>query len=87
MRETDQKSMDFDLSLSDDVTFKARNLLLSTRESVALAEEPSEQPGFKRVGKALVSGMHQALFARRGSDRNQNLMKSLMAAISKEQAI
>ena len=61
---------------------QARNLLLSKRESL-LEQSEEQSEGFKRVGKALVSGMHQALFARRGSDRNQNLIKSLMAAISK----
>ena len=34
--------------------------------------------------KALVTGMSQALVNRRGSAKNQGLMKSLMAAISKE---
>jgi hypothetical protein len=34
--------------------------------------------------EALVTGMSHALFNRRGSNKNQGLMKSLMAAISKE---
>lgn len=83
-----------DVGLVREAYSKARNMLLAKRASREEAEdegheghEEHEDGGFKRVGKALVTGMSHALFNRRGSNKNQGLMKSLMAAISKEKIL
>jgi len=83
-----------DVGLMREAYSKARNMLLAKRASREEAEdegheghEEHEDGGFKRVGKALVTGMSHALFNRRGSNKNQGLMKSLMAAISKEKIL
>jgi len=79
-----------DVGLSREAYSKARNMLIAARKSNVgfedeeATESKEETSGFKRVGKALVSGMSEALTSRRSSGRNQNLMKSLMAAISRE---
>lgn len=79
-----------DVGLSREAYSKARNLLVAKRSSMEGSEEEEhgDHPGgFQRVGKALVTGMSQALVNRRGSAKNQGLMKSLMAAISKEKIL
>lgn len=78
-----------DVGLTREAYSKARNMLLAKRASreEASEDEGHEDAGFKRVGKALVTGMSQALWNRRGSNKNQGLMKSLMAAISKEKIL
>lgn len=79
-----------DVGLSREAYSKARNLLVAKRSSMEGSEEEEHgdhSGGFQRVGKALVTGMSQALFNRRGSAKNQGLMKSLMAAISKEKIL
>lgn len=83
-----------DVGLMREAYSKARNMLLAKRASREEAEheehegsDGQEDGGFKRVGKALVTGMSQALFNRRGISKNQGLMKSLMAAISKEKIL
>ena len=79
-----------DVGLSREAYSKARNLLVAKRSSMEGSEEEEhgDHPGgFQRVGKALGIGLSQGLVNRRGSAKNQGLMKSLMAAISKEKIL
>eukprot|EP00435_Cladocopium_sp_Y103_P066952 s241_g29.t1 len=66
-----------DVGLTREAYSKARNMLLAKRASreEASEDEGHEDAGFKRVGKALVTGMSQALWNRRGSNKNQGLEK------------